>query len=83
MDSMLSRIGGDFTNMLHANKKKKNTYNVVIDQDMCIKCGQCLDACLPGALEMNNDNIGYNTEKCTRCGLCAEECPVGAIKINR
>ncbi|ODS40349.1 hypothetical protein BEH94_05350 [Candidatus Altiarchaeales archaeon WOR_SM1_SCG] len=62
--------------------KKKNTYDVVIGES-CIICGQCVDVCTAGALEMNNDNINYNPKKCTRCGLCAEACPVGAIKINR
>ncbi|ODS38787.1 MAG: hypothetical protein A7315_11835 [Candidatus Altiarchaeales archaeon WOR_SM1_79] len=83
MGSVLSNMGGDFTKLLDAGNKKKSAYEVVIDHEACINCGRCADACLPGALEMNNDNIIYNREKCTRCGLCAEACPVSAIKINR
>jgi ferredoxin len=83
MDAVMSNIRGDLASMLDADKKRKNTYKVVIDSSACIKCGQCAGACLTGALEVNNDNIKYNSEKCTRCGLCAEACPVSAIKINR
>ncbi|ODS38556.1 MAG: hypothetical protein A7316_07805 [Candidatus Altiarchaeales archaeon WOR_SM1_86-2] len=80
MDAVLGSIGGDLANRLDADRKKKNTYEVVIDTLECIKCSQCIEACKPGALDMN-DNITYNPGKCTRCGLCAESCPVDAIKI--
>jgi Fe-S-cluster-containing hydrogenase component 2 len=83
MESVLGSIGGDLAKRLGVDGKKKSNYDVIIDCDVCIKCGQCLNACLPKALEMNNDNIKYNPEKCTHCGLCAESCPVFAIKINR
>ncbi len=83
MERILESIGADMAKRLVIDEKKKSTYEVIIDRDICIKCWQCLNACLPGALDTNNDNINYNPEKCTCCGLCAEACPVCAIKINK
>lgn len=83
MGTVAGNIGSDFANLLDMNKTKKAAYEVIIDPGLCIKCEQCIGACIPGAIDRDNDNIYYNPDKCTRCGLCAEACPVDAIKINR
>ena len=49
----------------------------------CIGHGDCIRACLFGALEMGPD--GYpvvDWEKCVGCGACETVCPKGIIKVQ-
>lgn len=60
-----------------------------VEEDVCIKCGECNDVCPVGILPQNimdaelrnvNDRIvELNTEECIECGLCTYVCP---SKIN-
>lgn len=49
--------------------------------DVCIGCGQCVPACLFGALEMRED-VAVVLETCTLCGACVDVCPVEAIILE-
>ena len=54
-----------------------------VDQDTCIKCGNCLiDFSCPSILK-ENGKIVINPASCTSCMLCAEVCPTGAIKMPK
>jgi len=60
-----------------------------VDEDVCIKCGDCNDICPAGILPQNimdaelrnvNDRIvDLFTHECVECGLCSYVCP---SKIN-
>jgi electron transport complex protein RnfC len=60
-----------------------------VEEDVCIKCGDCNDVCPVGILPQNimdaelrsvNDRIiELNTNECVECGLCTYVCP---SKIN-
>lgn len=54
-----------------------------IQQDACIGCGGCVDACPEGDVLglINGKAAIIKGHKCIGHGLCAEECPVGAITI--
>ncbi|MBD3282014.1 MAG: P-loop NTPase [Candidatus Portnoybacteria bacterium] len=52
-----------------------------IDNEKCIKCGQCVDACQFSALELN-EKIKLNPFLCEGCGACEAVCPAGAIKLK-
>jgi len=57
-------------------------FRYVIDQDSCVQCGECEEACPSGAIsvdEPSETEMSINDDKCTRCGLCAEMCPSEAI----
>lgn len=55
-----------------------------IDQEICIDCGVCVDACPIGALERVDGKISLvDAHGCTGCGICADQCAVGAIRIER
>lgn len=53
-----------------------------IDQDKCIGCGECVEACMFGSLSLKT-NIPSISEDCRLCGACARICRYNAIIIKR
>src|SRR5262252_8744952 len=55
----------------------------VIDPDVCIGSGSCIDACPEGKILGLVDGVAtlVNGARCIGHGRCAAECPVGAIKL--
>lgn len=52
-----------------------------INQDICVQCGNCLDACRFGAVSETDNVYTINPIKCVGCGECIEVCPIdGAIE---
>lgn len=58
-----------------------------IQQDLCIRCGICVESCpVPGkAVDFSkgrNQPPVYDYKKCIRCFCCQEMCPKKAIKVR-
>ncbi len=54
-----------------------------IDRDQCIGCGQCVNACPGGALQMIDGKAQLVREDfCDGLGVCIGECPVDAIHFE-
>ena len=55
----------------------------VIDPDICIGSGSCINACPEGKILGLVDGVAtlVNASKCIGHGKCAAECPVSAIKL--
>lgn len=51
----------------------------VIDQDGCIACSKCVEACVFNALAMLQETILVFPQLCHGCGSCSNICPVDAI----
>lgn len=52
----------------------------VINEEECIGCGICVDACPQEVLEVTGGMVAVaNEDSCIACGDCVEECPMGAI----
>lgn len=53
---------------------------VRIDNDICIKCNQCVSTCPTGNLS-NEDGMIKFENQCTLCYRCVNQCPTQAISI--
>jgi len=57
-------------------------YVAHINEGLCTSCGNCVDACIFGALYLG-EVARVNWEKCMGCGVCAGQCPSEAITLAR
>ena len=53
---------------------------LLIDRDLCIGCGKCVDICPFFALRLEN-GIAVVNDACTACGACLDSCPVDALTL--
>lgn len=56
--------------------------SIIIDNELCTGCGNCVDSCPFGAIELENDKAKI-LSNCNLCGACVEVCPVEAISLER
>jgi len=49
------------------------------DEDKCIACGKCVDACSYNAIALVKEKILFFPELCHVCGACSIVCPTDAI----
>lgn len=54
---------------------------VIIDKDLCIGCGICVDECPQEALRVEDNIAVVNEDACIECGICIGECPQEAISL--
>jgi electron transfer flavoprotein alpha subunit len=55
---------------------------IKINKEKCTGCGNCVDACPFGVLEIKNGKaVIKNIANCRMCGRCMQACPNNAIKI--
>ena len=55
--------------------------NVMVDKDICVGCGECLEVCVFNGMEMIDEIANVNQERCLGCGRCENVCPNEAISI--
>jgi NAD-dependent dihydropyrimidine dehydrogenase PreA subunit len=58
-------------------------YNVVVDEEKCIGCEECVNICPVDVYEMQNEkSVPVNAEECIGCESCVEVCAQGAITVT-
>ena len=62
---------------------KKMSWNVTVDTDKCIGCGECVDVCPVEVYEMNDGKSNpAHYEECLGCESCVEVCESNAITVE-
>ncbi len=89
---VLAKSEDEFNQHISGACPKKECVNLieyVINPELCIMCGKCLEACKYNAIvgeKREHYLSGYlpfeiRQKRCTRCGECIKVCPAGAIEI--
>jgi len=71
-------------------KKKKRSFQVFVDDDVCDGCGICVFFCKPSVFDISVElsrrgffpALSVREEECNNCRLCELGCPQLAIDIE-
>jgi ferredoxin len=61
----------------------RSDFRAVVDDEMCIGCGDCLERCQFDALSVPKGICVVDYTRCVGCGLCATVCPSEALCLER
>jgi NAD-dependent dihydropyrimidine dehydrogenase PreA subunit len=59
-----------------------SSFIMVVDEDECMGCGDCIDRCQFEALSMKDDIVARDADRCFGCGLCVSVCPTSALRME-
>jgi len=54
-----------------------------VDDERCQRCGICVEACPPQAMQINTQGLQINDNTCIRCFCCQELCPHAALHTRQ
>jgi len=58
-------------------------FSVVVDEEKCAGCEECVDVCPVEVFEMKDDkSVPVNADECLGCESCVEVCEEGAIVVE-
>ncbi len=60
-----------------------SNFRAVVDTELCIGCGDCIERCQFGALSVPEDICEVDYARCVGCGLCATVCPTDSLALER
>lgn len=65
--------------LLLACEGPTETTQLIVNTDDCTGCGECVEVCPYGAIEVINGDAVIDPSLCHFCYRCVEQCPEGAI----
>ena len=65
----------------HNPEGKEKRVDLLIREDRCILCGDCIEVCEPGSISLDEGTLRVDRSTCTCCGLCIDRCLPGALMI--
>lgn len=65
--------------ILLACKGPTESTQLFVNTDDCTGCGQCVEVCPYGAIEVIDGDAVIDPSLCHFCYRCIEQCPEGAI----
>ena len=54
-----------------------------VDPASCTGCGECVEACGFGAIQMKSGVAHVHDGTCARCMICVQACPTGSLRPVR
>jgi len=58
-------------------------YEVTVDNEKCVGCGECVDICPVEVYELQDEkSVPVNAEECVGCESCIEVCEQEAISVR-
>ncbi len=61
----------------------RSDFLAVVDEDLCIACGDCVERCQFNALNVDGPICEVDAVTCVGCGLCVPVCPEEALILIR
>ena len=58
-------------------------FMAVVDAELCAACGDCLERCQFGAMDLPGNTCLVDVGRCVGCGLCVPVCPTDALRLAR
>lgn len=59
------------------------SFEVNVDNEKCIGCGECVDVCPVEVFELEDEKaVPVNMEECLGCESCVEVCEQDAIVVE-
>jgi predicted aldo/keto reductase-like oxidoreductase len=79
----------DYNTLLFSGKEVSPELKTIVGRqvrrlhidDWCLGCGQCVERCTSGALEMKEGKARVDETRCILCSYCAAACPDFCIKV--
>ncbi len=66
-----------------ANAVARSAFVNWVDEDVCLGCGECVEACQFGALTLDGAVVQVDGVRCVGCGVCVPVCPQDALGLIR
>ena len=75
-------VGRSLGNLRAAEELQTLDGTPVVDDGLCIGCGDCLQPGHCDAIALENDLARVDAGACLGCGICIALCPVGALSMK-
>ena len=59
-----------------------SSFIMMVKEEACTGCGECVDRCQMGALTLEGDVVVQDAKRCIGCGLCVSVCPTEALRME-